>query len=217
MLYGLIVFLGVLVDQLTKLWVSRALVGKVIEVIPGVINFRYVENTGAAFGMFGSGTIVLAVFSALLSVAIAVFMIMRRRKNPRMLQIALAIILAGALGNLIDRAIAGYVVDFIEFAFVNFAVFNMADVCITVGTALLVIYILFFSDRKGKTVKGDVTHGREQHGPGDEGAVGSRQGDSCEERAQGETGEAPPREGGGEAGEGEVVAAGEAEQTDRRA
>lgn len=164
MLYGIIVFLGVVADQLTKLWVSGSLVGKgVVEIIPGIIGFRYVENTGAAFSIFASNTLMLTIISAVLIIFLT-YLIWRYRKGHKMLNISLALIIAGAIGNLIDRVFAGYVVDFIEFRFVNFAVFNVADICVTIGTILLAVYILFLSPERKKKKTEEVTDERGEHG-----------------------------------------------------
>lgn len=168
MLEGIIVFLGVMLDQLTKLWVSGSLqpVG-MIEAIPGVLNFRYVENTGMAFGLFGNGTLVLTITSAVLSVILAIGIIKYRKKYPRFVMICVAMILSGAIGNFIDRAFAGYVVDFIEFAFVNFAVFNVADIFVTVGTAMLAVYLLFFMKGENHGLRAETAEvGEKEAGPG---------------------------------------------------
>ncbi len=182
MLETIIVFLGVILDQLTKLWASGSLQGAgVVQVIPGVLNFRYIENTGMAFGLFGNGTWILTIASLVLSVLLTIVIVKYRKKYPRFPMICVALILSGAIGNLIDRAFAGYVVDFIEFAFVNFAVFNVADVCVTVGTVMLIVYMLFFMNKR-----------RENHGPGTEAATagaekavsGGEAGESGEEAGQ---------------------------------
>lgn len=143
MLEIIVVFIGVLADQLTKLWAADALAGgNAITLIPGVIELKYTENTGAAFGMFGQATWVLAVLSAVLSIVLAVIIARYRKKYTRFPMIALSLILAGAIGNMIDRIFAGYVVDFCNFTFMHFAVFNVADALISVGAVLLVLYLL---------------------------------------------------------------------------
>ena len=134
-----------------------------------------------AFGLFGNGTWILTIASLVLSVLLTIVIVKYRKKYPRFPMICVALILSGAIGNLIDRAFAGYVVDFIEFAFVNFAVFNVADVCVTVGTVMLIVYMLFFMNKR-----------RENHGPGTEAATagaekavsGGEAGESGEEAGQ---------------------------------
>ena len=85
MLYAIVVFLGVMADQLTKLWVSGSLMGEgVVRVIPGIINFRYVENTGMAFSMMSDMTLVLTVASGVLTVVMGV-LLWKLKKRGRFL------------------------------------------------------------------------------------------------------------------------------------
>lgn len=152
MLEAIIVILGIGIDQLTKIWAQGALMGAgSMKVLPGVVKFTYVENTGAAFGMLGSATIILTIVSAIAAIAIAALLIVKRRTLKKPLSVMMSLILAGAVGNLIDRIIRGFVVDFIEFDFFTFPVFNVADCFVSVGAAALVIYILFFYDKKKRT------------------------------------------------------------------
>ena len=199
MLYAIVVFLGVMADQLTKLWVSGSLMGEgVVRVIPGIINFRYVENTGMAFSMMSDMTLVLTVASGVLTVVMGV-LLWKLKSRGRFLCISLSLIMAGAIGNLIDRIFAGFVVDFIEFAFVNFAVFNVADICVCVGTAMLVIYILFLADRKKEEKK----RGHSELDTAGDGGAGS----SGESTVEGQQGKAETGEGRGEADAGAAEAA----------
>lgn len=199
MLYAIVVFLGVMADQLTKLWVSGSLMGEgVVRVIPGIINFRYVENTGMAFSMMSDMTLVLTVASGVLTVVMGV-LLWKLKSRGRFLCISLSLIMAGAIGNLIDRIFAGFVVDFIEFAFVNFAVFNVADICVCVGTAMLVIYILFLADRKKEEKKS----GQSELDTAGDGGAGS----SGESTVEGQQGKAETGEGRGEADAGAAEAA----------
>lgn len=199
MLYAIVVFLGVMADQLTKLWVSGSLMGEgVVRVIPGIINFRYVENTGMAFSMMSDMTLVLTVASGVLTVVMGV-LLWKLKSRGRFLCISLSLIMAGAIGNLIDRIFAGFVVDFIEFAFVDFAVFNVADICVCVGTAMLVIYILFLADRKKEEKKS----GQSELDTAGDGGAGS----SGESTVEGQQGKAEAGEGRGEANAGAAEAA----------
>lgn len=165
MLECFIVCAGLVIDQLTKLWAAQNLGGEVLSFIPGILNFRYVENTGAAFGMFSNGTLLLTILSAVMSVVLVVILVKYRRQMGRFMKVALALVLAGALGNLIDRLALGYVVDFIEFDFVHFAVFNIADTCVTIGAIMMAVYLLFLHERwKGK--KGAVLENGGEQDPG---------------------------------------------------
>ena len=109
------------------------------------------ENTGAAFSLFSDHTWILALISLVMSVllAIAVWKPLFRHPFGRT---ALALLLAGAVGNLIDRALQGYVVDMFHVLFMEFAVFNVADICVVVGGFAAVVYYLFFYEKlEGKS------------------------------------------------------------------
>lgn len=153
----------VAVDQLSKVWVTRNLPldGNEIPLIPGLA-ILHTRNNGAAFGMLRDlelrigqlvvdGTFLLGVLSAVVSIAIAVYLWRHRGRLGSLAGTALALVLAGALGNMIDRLRLGYVVDFIYVRSGNFdfPVFNVADSCVVVGAALLIIGSLF-SDESSK-------------------------------------------------------------------
>ncbi len=149
----LIVAVLTVIDQLTKYAVlSTVKVNGPVEILFGLFQFRYVENTGAAFSSFSNNTTMLSVFTA--GIIIACFVVLFTRKiEPLFPNICLLLIVSGGLGNLIDRIHYGFVVDFIEPLFVNFAVFNFADCCITVGVFLLVgyeIYEIVKTTKKGE-------------------------------------------------------------------
>ena len=137
-------------DQLTKyLVVHKIPSGTDISAIPGVIDFTYVKNPGAAFSMFSEHTWLLSIISVVFCVGIAVYVIMKKPES-KLLKTALTLVFAGALGNAIDRIFVGSVVDFIETVFIDFPVFNVADISVCIGATLLVIYVLFFEDKKEK-------------------------------------------------------------------
>lgn len=150
-LWSLIVVLIIAVDQLSKYWVVNNIgMQDSISVIPKVIDFVYVKNTGAAFSFLSDknyGIIVLSCISVLFCIGVILFMIKQKPKN-KLLVISLALMLSGAIGNGIDRIIKGYVVDFIEMIFIDFPVINIADIAITFGAAMIIIYVLFFDKSK---------------------------------------------------------------------
>lgn len=128
-------------DQLSKaLIVSNLSATARIVCIPGVVDIVYVENTGAAFSMLSAHTWLLGLVSAAFCAAIAVYMAKMKFTDKRY-QIIGGMLLGGALGNGIDRIFRGFVVDFIELAFIRFPVFNIADIAITLGAVLLVVII----------------------------------------------------------------------------
>jgi signal peptidase II len=140
-------------DRLTKLWVvSAAEVGETIAGIP-LFDFTYIQNKGAAFSMMSGRLGILSFVSLAVCAAVIAFFIIKRPKN-RLLCASLALIFAGGLGNAWDRLVYGYVVDFIETTFIDFPVFNIADIAITTGAALLIIHEVFFdSDTKKKNTE----------------------------------------------------------------
>lgn len=103
-----------------------------------------IHNKGAAFGLFPESGAVFLVVSSLIA-AVLVFLLVSERIRPLLLRWGLLVVLAGALGNLIDRVAYGYVLDFFELR--GFPVFNVADACITVGAGLVILHILFGGDR----------------------------------------------------------------------
>lgn len=138
-------------DQIIKLFALKYLepVG-VRPAIPGVFQFSYVENTGAAFGSFSKFTVVLSVFTAIILVAMVIY-ILSKKLEFGVVYCSLVLIIAGGIGNLIDRVFRGYVIDYIEPLFVKFAVFNFADILVTVGAAVLIIYLIYDMVKSGNS------------------------------------------------------------------
>lgn len=136
----------ILLDQGIKLWALRNLRGKdPIVLINGVLEFRYLENRGAAFGIFQNRQwfFILVTLIVLAGLFFLSGRIPRDRKYLP-LKICLYLIAAGAVGNLIDRVFRSYVVDFIYFKLIDFPIFNVADIYVTVSAILLVLLMLFF-------------------------------------------------------------------------
>lgn len=153
-LYTLLMAVLIILDQLTKSIVLKYLaVGKVVTPIPHVVQFRYVENTGAAFSILSGKTVLLVIITILILLFAFGLLFFERIPNSYN-QVAVVLMAAGGIGNLIDRIHRHYVVDFIEFIFTNFAVFNFADCCVTIGAAILVVSTLLSvwkDDRKKKS------------------------------------------------------------------
>lgn len=149
----IVIGVGVLIlDILTKLMVEQYLcpVGSV-ELIPSVFHLTYVENPGMAFGMFGGARTVFVIVTILVLGALA-FFYSRTKNRTRFLKVGTALIYGGAVGNLLERLAKGYVVDFLDFHLIHFPVFNIADIAVCVGAALLIIH--FLVEDKKDTVKG---------------------------------------------------------------
>ena len=146
-MYYLIVVFLVVIDQLVKWWVRASIpLGQSIPFIPYLMDLAYVQNTGAAFSVFSQHTWLLTLTS-LAGSALLAFLLWKNYFPGWMGKLSLSLVLAGAVGNLIDRALAGYVTDMFQTTFINFAVFNVADICVCCGGALLVVYVLFFWDK----------------------------------------------------------------------
>ena len=140
--YTWIAALTVILDQLVKR-ACLSLTGSVT-VIPGVLALTYAENTGMAFSLFSGRSWALGVVSA---VCIVIgWLVLRRYTLGPVSRIAAMLMLGGAVGNMIDRFLRGYVVDMFEVLFVDFAIFNVADAALTVGTVLMGISLLLRPD-----------------------------------------------------------------------
>lgn len=135
----------VIIDQIIKYFVSAYLqpVGSV-SVIDNLFSLTYVENKGVAFGMFSDMRWIFVALTAILLVII-IFYMFKKRPKGKFFYICAALIIGGGIGNLIDRVFYGYVIDYLSLSFFP-PVCNFADYCITAGTIMLVIYLLFFSD-----------------------------------------------------------------------
>ena len=152
---GAIIFVLSLVgiDQLIKYFVIEYLkpIG-VFELVEGFIRLRYVENTGAVFGSFSSHTAVLTVVSIILLIVTVYFLVSQKNKS-KLVSFTLLLMIAGGIGNIIDRIRLHFVVDYIEPLFIDFAVFNFADCLITVGAFVLMIYLVIDIVKDEKTKK----------------------------------------------------------------
>ena len=140
------------VDQLIKFFAERDLApaGEKV-VIKGFLGWEYVQNTGAAFGSFANNTKVLSIITGVIILIGLAAIIMKKINNKFLLTVAVMII-SGGIGNLIDRIAKGYVTDYIKVLFIDFPVFNFADILVTCGSFMLIIYLLWdiYNDRKKK-------------------------------------------------------------------
>ncbi len=149
MLYFLLSILLIGVDQMVKVWVRKAIVlGASVPFLPHVLELTYVQNTGAAFSFLAGSdlTWLLAIVSLIATMVIA--LALRKDFFPGPWgRLSLSLLLAGAAGNLIDRAALGYVTDMFKTVFIDFPVFNVADICVVCGGVLMIVYVLFFYDK----------------------------------------------------------------------
>ena len=143
----------VAVDQVTKHIAILKLKGQPsLKLIDGVFELQYLENRGAAFGMLQNGK-VFFVFAAVVMLTAILFVLIKAPVSHkyRPWHVFLVMIASGGIGNMIDRLRLDYVVDFFYFSLINFPIFNVADIYVTVGTALFVIFVLFFCKEEDLT------------------------------------------------------------------
>ena len=136
-------------DQLFKLLVLRFLAGgPSVMVIPGLLQLTYVENRGAAFGIFQGRVGLLSLVTLAVLIALAVFLERGSVRHPAG-RWSFCLILAGGFGNLIDRVFRGFVVDYLDVSpLFSFPVFNFADCCVVCGSILLVLYFLWWEGKE---------------------------------------------------------------------
>ena len=165
-LFGVAIFL-IVADRITKWLVEEKLaLGHSVRAVHigdfEIINFTHIRNSGAAFGILsGKQTFLIIVTSIFLAFALVV--LFSGKYKSKFVLTAIALIFAGGVGNLIDRVSYNYVVDFIEFGFVSFAVFNVADVCAVVGAFMLFIAVISeeIRDYKARKACGDLEDSKE--------------------------------------------------------
>lgn len=139
-------------DQLIKLWAQEVLKPlTTIDLIPGVLSLTYHENFGAAWGILQGQRWLLLTVTGVVIAALLAALVMGRLQG-RLLNLSVALIVAGGLGNLLDRALhtGGFVVDYLYFELIDYPIFNFADSCVCVGTFLLAFYILFVEGKEKK-------------------------------------------------------------------
>lgn len=153
-LVAIIAIAAIILDQIVKIWAQGALPtqpGMTIPVIPNVFHFTYVENRGAAFGMLQGKQIVFFIVTLAVVIGVVWYLIKHRKTINRWTQVALALLLAGAIGNTIDRIQLGYVRDMFDFRLINFWVFNVADICVVVSVIMLFIELIRSEKREKET------------------------------------------------------------------
>lgn len=159
-----LIIILIAIDQITKILAFSNLRGSIgISLIHGVFELQYLENRGAAFGILQDHQVLFLVITIIAAIILTyIYGKLPEDKKYTPLRISYVLLMAGAFGNMIDRMIRGYVVDFFYFKLIDFPIFNVADIYVTVTMILLVILILFyykeedleFLSRKGK-------HGRD--------------------------------------------------------
>ena len=146
---GAIILAGILIDQLTKYLAVEHLqpIGS-FPLWKGVLHLTYAENRGAAFGMLADNRWVFMWISTIALSALLIYFYFFNKRYTYLGSIALGMIVSGGIGNMIDRIALGYVIDFIDFTLINFAIFNFADSIVCVGAGMLVLSILLEPQKK---------------------------------------------------------------------
>jgi signal peptidase II len=149
----IIIIAGILLDRITKIWAASSLLGNGdIVIIKGFFSLSYLENRGAAFGIFQNRVYLLAAVTIIVLLGMVYYML-RYKPESRLLKISFAFIISGALGNLYDRLSYNYVVDFLMFHYKEvyyFPSFNVADMLVVSGTALMLLYLIKEEAKNGR-------------------------------------------------------------------
>lgn len=155
-MFGICLVLCVIViicDQVFKYLAAALLTpGQPVSLISGIAELSYVENTGAAMGIFSNSRVLLIIVTIVVIAALIIYLRVDKNLN-RLSYVSSALIIGGGIGNLIDRFLWGYVIDYFNVTFMKFYVFNFADACICVGAALFVISILLPDKNKKESKK----------------------------------------------------------------
>lgn len=147
----LIIVLGLFLDRVSKLWALKALFpDKEIVIIKNFFSLEYLENRGAAFGILQNKQFLLAIITIVVA-AVMIYYLLKYKPKSVLLKISLAMIISGAFGNLFDRVVYNYVVDFILWHYKDiyyFPTFNVADMMVVCGTVLLALYLIITPEDK---------------------------------------------------------------------
>ncbi|WP_308857478.1 signal peptidase II [uncultured Oscillibacter sp.] len=156
MLYILFLALGaagLALDQWLKAYVTANIpLGQAQSLLPGVVELRTVHNYGAAWSSFSGSRWLLVAVTSIIVIFVTVLLVRRVVRHPLGVA-ACCMVISGGLGNIIDRVRLGYVVDMFNLLFMNYPVFNVADILVVCGAVLGCIYYLWFYERYDKAVK----------------------------------------------------------------
>ena len=163
LLYIAVIAAAFLLDRVVKIWAAGPLLdahGGALPLIPGVFQLTYAENRGAAFSMLQGRTDLLVGLTVVICLIGLYFLFFSRRRYPLWPSLALALALGGALGNLYDRLVFGFVIDMFDFCLINFAIFNVADSFVNIGVILLAVWMILFEEKDKR--RGDRRWGRSE-------------------------------------------------------
>lgn len=143
----LLILVFVSVDLLTKTFIYEPINAGApdIVLINNILKFTVVQNTGASFGIFKGNAIILAIISLIIIIVVFIIQMFSLTKlKDKTFRFGLILIVAGGIGNIVDRFLLGHVRDFIYFELIDFPVFNIADSCLTIGCVLIIIYVIIY-------------------------------------------------------------------------
>ena len=133
----------IVIDQIIKIAVINNIYNSSITIIKGILNLTYIENTGGAFGIGNNNTLMFIIVNIIVITLIAKFIISKKDEISTYILISLGLIIAGGIGNLIDRIFRGFVVDYIDInPLIKYPVFNLADICVVVGCMIIGISLI---------------------------------------------------------------------------
>ena len=139
-----IILISICIDQIVKQVIIKNILNSSIEIINGVLNFTYVENTGGAYGIGSNNILMFIIINVIIIGILMKFVISKRDEINNALLIAISLIIAGGIGNLIDRIFRGYVIDFIDINPVfKYPVFNIADIFVVTGCIVIAIDLIY--------------------------------------------------------------------------
>jgi len=147
MWYILVVVACVVLDQAVKHWtVANLALFESAPLLPGIVELKYIQNTGGGFSILANHTWLLTAVTAVVMVVLVVILVKKTFSHPLAMW-TLTLILAGGLGNMVDRVRLGYVVDMFNFQFMNYPVFNVADIFVVCGTIGFAVYYILLDDK----------------------------------------------------------------------
>lgn len=154
-LYLVIFLLIVVFDLVTKSMIASSFsLGQTKNIIKGILDFTYVRNEGAAFGMLQGARVFFIILTVVVAVLLVVYLIKAKPTSP-LEKTAISFIAGGAIGNFFDRVFLGYVRDFIAVKFIDFPVFNVADCFVCIGAGLFILYTILDAFKPGQGMNAD--------------------------------------------------------------
>lgn len=141
----------IVIDQLIKFIIVDNLYNSSINIIEGILNFTYIENTGGAYGIGNGSTAMFIIVNAIIITLIGKFILSKKNDIPTYILFSLGLVIAGGLGNLVDRIFRGFVVDYIDFnPIIKYPIFNLADICVVLGCVIVIINLIITTIKERK-------------------------------------------------------------------